>query len=259
MALLLVDQNATIVDSDFIISPVMNGLMGHNILGGTLAQSKKNGLRGAGDLSVVGSPTISSNYVSFTGTTAYMQSALMQQPQHTLICVARSSSTFADAAHQPMFISTFSGQNVDYPVYSTQGLSMYVANSGFPAPKGKLTAISGAYPTATPANATAKTQQIDQVDFSSFRLFILDQSTTGITINDITGATANIEAPYTAGTASARSTRPFAIGGPANPVSYTGVCDIAYWAIYNRTLTSTEKSSIITWLRAYYSSVGINI
>ena len=259
MALLLVDQNASLVDNDFIISPVMDGLMGHNILGGTIAQSKKNGLRGAGDLSVIGSPVVSPNYVSFTGTTAYMQSSLMQQAQHTLICVARSSATFADPAHQPMFLSTFSGQNAAYPNFTTQGLSMYVVNSGFPAPKGKLTAISGAYPTASPANATAKTQQIDQADFSAFRLFILEQSTTGITINDITGATANTEAPYATGYASARSTRPFAIGGPANPTTYMGQCDIAYWAIYNRVLSSEEKSAIVTWLRSFYSSVSISI
>jgi hypothetical protein len=259
MALLLVDQNARLVDNDFIISPVMNGLMGHNILGGTIAQSKKNGLRGSGDLSVIGSPVVSQNYVSFTGTTAYMQSALMQQAEHTLICVARSSATFADPAHQPMFLSTFNGQNAAFPTYTTQGLSMYVDKSGFAAPKGKLTAISGAYPTAAPANASAKTQQIDQVDFSSFRLFMLDQSATGITINDITGATANTEAPYATGYASARSTRPFAIGGPANPMTYLGQCDIAYWAIYNRVLSAEEKSAIVTWLRSYYSSVGINI
>lgn len=261
MGFTLMNQAVALTDYDYIESPVKAGLMGHNLLGGSLAQSLKNAVNDtAADLVAIGNPEIHPNWVSFSGGTDYFQSFLMQQAEQTWIWVGRSADTFVDPAHQPMFMSTFNGQNKDYPQFTTHGLSTFVMPSGYPAPQGKLLGGVGIYPQATPASTSQKTQSIDFVDFSQFNLCVLRQSSTAIAIDSLTKGTASPWAEFGAGYVAGISTRPVCLGGPANPATTNkGKCDMGYWAVYNRVLTTDEIAVIATWLRRYYRTLGINL
>ncbi|HEJ7999381.1 TPA: hypothetical protein SMI16_004854 [Serratia liquefaciens] len=261
MGFTLMNQAVALTDYDYIESPVKAGLMGHNLLGGSLAQSLKNAVSDtAADLAAIGNPEIHPNWVSFAGGKDYLRSFLMQQPEHTLIFVARSLDALIDDASQPMFMSTFDGQNRDHPQFTTHGLSAYVEKSGAPAPQGKLFAGAGICPLATPANTSQKTQNIDFVDFSQFNLCVLRQSSTAIAIDSLTKGTASPMSAFSDGYGVALSTLPWCLGGPANPLkSKKGKCDMGYWAIYDRVLTMEEIAIIATWLRRYYRPLGINL
>ncbi|WP_447886360.1 hypothetical protein [Serratia fonticola] len=259
MGFTMLNQAITLDVYDYIESPVKAGLMGHNLLGGTIARSLKNAVSAsAPDLTVFGNPEVHEHWVSFNSTVDYFQSILMQQPEHTLIFVGRSLDTFVDEAHQPMFMSTFKGFNRDFPTYTSHGMSAYVTKSGAAAPQGKLTAIAGRFQPSAPTSTSGFTQVVDFVDFSKFGLYSLKQPSNGIAIDSITNATASPLALFGDGYTTGLSTRPWCIGSAAAPdATQKGKCDIGYWAIYDRVLTTEELALVVTWLRRYYRSIGI--
>ncbi len=243
--------------TDFIIPPVSRGILGWGYLGGSMQRSLQNLARGNPGLNVVGAPTLHDNYASFVGSNHYFQTAIFQRMQHTIFCVARSLDTFVDNSHKPMIFSSFNGQNTSAPAYATQGLSLYVENSGYPPPVGKLTGIVGAYDPNAPGPATATTVQIER-DMSQFSIMSLTQSASTIQVRDWTLGYTAIN-PIPAGRVIAPSNRAFAIGSPANPISYTGTVDIAGWAIYEGVLNELEHSLVVAKFRSYYAKRGMAV
>ncbi|HHQ6551490.1 TPA: hypothetical protein ACSTJZ_001339 [Serratia fonticola] len=254
----IVNSEADYSDVGFIMPPFSMPnieLQGWGYLGGTLEKSLRNLARGMPNLNVIGTPVVHDNYISLTGTEAYLQTSIFQSHTNTLFCIARSSDLFDPEAHQPMLISTFNGQNTDAPAFATQGLSVYIGKSGYPSPVGKLIGGVGTYNPAAPAAASFLTASIEG-NQSGFSLISLTVTENSLSIKDWTHGVV-VTNPFVAGRVVAPSNRAFAIGGPSNPISYKGMVDIAAWVVFKGALTDSQASMVVARLRNRYAPLGI--
>ncbi|HGE8310528.1 TPA: hypothetical protein ACGD7G_001048 [Serratia marcescens] len=242
--------------TNFIMPPVQDGLLAWGHLGGSIDKSLINLARYQPAFTVVGTPEVHSNYLRFKGGRDFLRTSVFQRRNHTLFCIARSDDTFATDEHKPMFIGTFSGQNVEAPNFVSHGLSLFVNNNDPGAPMGKLTAQAGVFNPAAPA--TSKPLSVNVVkDMSKFSIMSVTCTNTSITVKDwITGIMATN--PFPAGTIPALSNRAFAVGGPANETqSLKGYNDMAAFIIYEGVLTEVQQSLVAGRLRSFCANTAI--
>lgn len=242
--------------TNFIMPPVQEGLLGWGHLGGSIEKSLRNLARYQPAFTVIGNPEVHGNYLRFKGGQDFLRTSIFQRRNHTLFCIARSNDTFATDEHKPMFMGTFSGQNVEAPGFVSHGLSLFVNNNDPGAPMGKLTAQAGVFNPAAPSTSTPLSVNVVK-DMSKFSIMSVTCSNTTITVKDwITGIMATN--PFPAATIPALSNRAFAVGSPANETqSLKGYNDVAAFVIYEGVLTEVQQSLTTARLHSYCNNMGI--
>lgn len=216
-------------------APVPNKLEYWNYFGGAAAKTANNNVVGKSKGTVVGTPVVASNYVTFVGNTAYVVTGLVDQSEVTFLAVARP--TAGDGAKYRYLIGSFAstaGANV--------GSNLYLDNQTIPRP----TIAAARNNAGTDANvANAVTGETDTSGFAFYAGRI------GASLHRVDDKTRNLNS--VGSVANPRSTPngvPYRIGDDAGVVS-TGSVDFAWAAIYSRVLTDTELQTVYVNVQSY--------
>ncbi len=235
----------TVTGADFsansvgFIAPVADGLVGWWYLGGTEAETKRD-RAGIANATLGGSPTINDGYVSFRGLDDgdYLQTSVMETDEITIMCVAKSSDTFADGNHKPMFISNYGTDSGSGGALI--GASIYVDGGTAPAGTVRLGGgqnNSGSYTAYVSTNFS--TTNVAVWNFYSGTMTAAGGTGSRILTNSTTDQTNNTSPAYPR---RSNTVRAFRIG--AAYASFNGTCDVAFAAIYNRVLTPAEVETV---------------
>ncbi len=244
-----------------LVLNVTRGLRGVWYPGVTAAKSIANRYStGAGDASVVGSPTYASTYATLTSGTNYLQTPVAETGSFTAMLVVRSGAAFAAAGTRPVFL----GNNAD------GGIALYVsATSG--SPQATLT-LSARYTTAaatdgaggTPyidATATPLTEAVTSIavtDMSAWHLICVRVTAgTGRSINDLTrGVSGNTSLTSTRLLGKSIPNLRLGNGGRSD---YLGTQDMAAAVLANVAWTDAEMNSVAAQIRSFMAGRGITI
>lgn len=222
------------------LAPVSNGLLGLWFLGGSVAETQLD-RAGIANAVLAGSPTIGNGYVSFRGLDDgdYLQTSVMETDEITIMCVAKSSDTFADGNHKPMFISNFGTDSGSGGALI--GASIYVDGGTAPAGTVRLGGgqnNSGSYTAYT--STTFSTSNVATWNFYSGTMTAAGGTGSRILTNSTTDQTNNTSPAYPR---RSNTVRAFRIGA-SHSASFNGTCDVAFAAIYNRVLTPAEVETV---------------
>ncbi len=226
--------------------PVAANLLGWWWLGGDKASTEKDHAY-LGNAVLAGSPAFHDGYVSFSGFSAghWLQTEVAETNDLTVMCVARTSDTLAAAANRPMFMSWFGGD----PGYASQanGSCLYYGSaSGLP--QGFLRGTVGHVTTGTVTMDDAAFQTVPDVTAWRFLAVSFDDTSNVKLVSDLTAAASATNTVST--TRSPHTVNRLRIGGGFN-TSFSGSCDVAWAAVYNRALTAEEKADT----RAFVNTV----
>lgn len=228
------------------IAPVADGLVAWFMTGG--ANALKNYAPGGADATIVGAPDIQPGFVSLKGATNFLQTSVPETAAMTLIAVARTSDTFVDGAHQPVFAGNYVSTGVG-------GLMIYgnPATGGAAPPASRLTGMSvydnnGSTVLLQPFVAAA--------DATAWRALSMEVSNTTDPVtrdltNGLIGTTPRLYPRKIAN-------ETFRIGS-ARGASYQGVCDVAAFVAYNRVLTADERGRVYARLKSTLAKRGITV
>jgi len=240
----------TIAGADFsanavgFIPPVADGLAGWFYLGDTIAETQRD-RAGIADGVLVGSPTINAGYVSFNGYSSgqRMQTSIVETANITLLTVARSSDAFSSGATKPMFVTNYGAD----PGHSNLliGASIYVDGGTPPA---ALVRLGGGQDN----NGTVQGQVNTVLTTADATIWNFYAGSLAATSSD-TAATGNARKLYNSTTAQTgtssnyprvpHTVNTFRVGAAYN-ANFSGFCDIAFAAIYNRVLSDAEVETI---------------
>lgn len=240
----------TIAGADFsansvgFIAPVSSGLRGWFYLGGTVAETQQD-RAGIANATLAGSPTLHDGYVSFGGygTGQWLQTAIAETSEITLLCVAKTSAALAADATRPMFVGNYGADAGNGGV--TIGAAIYIS-AGTP-PQGTVRLAGGQNNNGTKQgniSATFSTTDVTVWQFYAGRMEQTDASTSAANnarklFNKTTAQT---------GTTNAYPRVPHSInllrGGSGSSSQFGGSCDLAFMAVYNRVLTDAEVETI---------------
>ncbi|BEM40732.1 hypothetical protein SME10J_44590 [Serratia marcescens] len=244
------DKNA------FIVPPVFPGLLAWAYLGGSIEKSIRNLAFGQPGFTAVGNPEVHPNFLRFKGGSDFLRTSVFQRRNHTIFCVVRSNDTFVDPAHTPMFIGTFSGQNVELPAKVSHGFSLFIVKNDPGAPMGKMTAQAGVFNPNAPDTTLPLSVNIVK-DVSVFSLISLTCSDTHVSVRDWTTGQTAIN-PFPTGFIPGLSNRAFAVGGPAlETQNLQGTNDVAAFTIYEGVMTEGQQALTAARFRAFCDGVGI--
>ena len=219
------------------VAPVASGLVGWFFLGGSVAETQQD-RAGIANAVLAGSPTINNGYVSFGGVSSgeYLTTAVAETAECTVLAVAKSTEAAHTGSDLPMFVSNFGPSGVGFSLYISAGT----------APAGTVRIGAGQDDNGTPqtqintnvvvAAATSwnfyaakleSTSADNTAQLNARKLFNKTTSQTGTTSNypRIVGA------------------NPLRIGAGYNS-GFSGSCDVAFAAFYNRALTDAEIETI---------------
>lgn len=234
-------------------APVSSGLVGWLFIGGRdgdtsaqkIARSTRNMAFNDYTAVVVGSPTISTGYATLTAAN-YIQTDIPETESFTLLAVMRNPDTLANAAHNPAIINT-AGPNT-----LAEGRGIYfVMDSGTSAPPGRLrTYVS--YGTA--GSGTTTTGIVSPTDLASQFEFVYataDDAAGAYTLGSRTEGV-NGSGSFTAGARLLNAAgNPFRIGAAYSTSVAAGSVDLAFAAIYDRSLSPTEIGTVYEFVQAY--------
>jgi hypothetical protein len=118
--------------SDYAYTPpALDNLVGWFNIGIDAKRSRKNWAPGGDDAVVVGAPTFHADGgARFTSLSAYMQTSIPETDDLTIMVVAKSSDTFADLAHRPAFVSTYTGVGASNSAVTSDGAMLSVIGVG---------------------------------------------------------------------------------------------------------------------------------
>lgn len=222
------------------IAPVSSGLVGWFYLGGTVAETQQDRAAIA-NATLAGSPTLHDGYVSFSGYSSgqWLQTAIAETDEITLLTVAKSSDTFVDGTHKPMFLSNFGTDSGSGGALI--GASLYI--DGGTAPAGTLRLGGGQDTSGTYTayvSTTFSTTDVSVWNFYAGKMLAAGGTGSRSLINSTTDQS-NSASP----TVPRRSNtvRLFRVGAGFSS-SFSGSCDVAFAAVYSRALTDTEIETI---------------
>lgn len=226
--------------------PVSSGLLGWWWLGGDQASTEKDHAY-IGNGTLAGSVTLHDGYASFAGYSAgqWLQTEVAETNDLTLMCVARTSDTLASAAYRPMMMGWFGGD----PGYASQGNGSclyYGSTSGLP--QGFLRGTVGHVTAGTVSLDDTAPQTVPDVTAWRFLAVSFDDTSNVKLVSDLTAAASATNTISTA--RSPHTVNRLRIGGGFN-ASFSGACDVAWAAVYNRALTAEEKADT----RAFVNTV----
>lgn len=236
----------TITGADFsansvgFIAPVSAGLVGWWYLGGSVAETQQD-RAGIANATLAGSPTINDGYVSFAGydDSQWLETAVAETDDITVMCVARSSDTFGSGANKPMFISNFGTDSGSGGALI--GTSIYVDGGTAPAGTVRLGGgqdTSGTYTAYT--STTFSTTDVSVWNFYAGKMTAAGGSDSRKLINSTTDQSNNTSPSVPR---RSNTVRPFRIGA-SHSASFAGVCDVAFAAIYSAALSDAQIETI---------------
>lgn len=246
----------TIAGADFsanavgFIPPVADGLLGWFYLGGTIAETQRD-RAGIADGVLAGNPTISAGYVTFSGYSSgqRMQTSIVETANITLLTVARSSDAFAAGATKPMFLSNYGADPGNSNLLI--GASLYVEGGTPPA---MLVRMGGGQNNNGTIQGQVNTN-ITTADGTGWNFYAGSMAAT----SSNTAATGNARKLYNSTTDQSHTTsnyprvphtvNTFRVGAAYN-ANFSGFCDVAFAAIYNRVLSDAEVETIYQAVKA---------
>lgn len=219
------------------IAPISSGLLGWWYLGGSVAETQQD-RAGIANATLSGSPTIGNGYVSFGGFSSgqYLTTAIEEVEEMTALVVARSTEAAHSGTDLPMFVSNFAGSGV--------GFSIYISDGTVPAGTVRIGAGQDNNGTLQPQITT----NISVTDASVWNFYAARLADTS---SDNTQAL-NERKLFNKTTAQTNSTNnyPRVVGanvmriGAGYTSSFTGSCDVAFAAFYDRALSDAEVETV---------------
>lgn len=231
-------------NSTGLILPVATGCLGWFYLGGTQAATQQD-RAGIANATLVGSPTIGDGFVSFGGfdSSKWLQTAIAETSEFTVLCVARSDDTFAGASTKPMFFSNYGADAGNGGALI--GASIYV--DGGTAPAGLVRLGGGQNNNGTKQghiSTSFTTTDVSEFNFYAGRMAQTDSniaaSNNARNLFNKTTAQTNSLNCYPRVPHSANLMR---VGAAFNS-SFNGNCDVSFAAAYSRVLTDDEIETI---------------
>ena len=214
--------------------PDRSALLGEYVFGGTQAASIKNRANPSKPLTVVGSPTYTSNSVVTTNGANGFLTGISGGADITLLAIRKlpSSVNFTVA------VGNDTNTNQIYGLTQYQGITYLYDSVGVTA------GISNGAKISAPASGTSYFMQAAVTKSGS--LSRLYQYASGVqSFNDAALSFTRVPAEIRIG------------GGSGSNAGTT--CEIAYVAIFDRALTSSEIQSAYASLAAYYASLGVTL
>ena len=218
--------------------PVKTGCVGWWYLGGSLERSAVNLADGYPDATIIGAPTVSAAYLTLKSSNHYLRTQLRLGAAWTLGVVARTDDTLAAGANQPILIGT-SGESAGGNIYHTSNAANTAMNS-FQSDGAETQTVAG-----TPGAANV------------WKMIIASADAAAQTIANMSAGAANTEPQDPVGGPLIPSTLTVGIGSGGQNNSFGGTSQIAWACIYNRVLSSGERTAIYDRVKAYLARRGI--
>lgn len=228
-----------------IFPPVSDGLIGFFEHQGTIDRARLNLVDGEG-ATVVGTPVVAADGVTFTGSTNYLVTDIAEQDTMTILQVSRIESTLVEATSGAApFWGFFNG---------TGGHALWAAarTDLTPAPPaGRLrgSVFRGDGPVSTVADLL-------DPDMSGWRLRASRLGpAASVKVDDLTS---ELSAVATNASARVLGTATLAIGS-LRTTGYAGSVKALRTAVYSRVLTDTEMATMYAWLAEQVAEVDEDI
>ncbi|WP_085044339.1 hypothetical protein [Ensifer aridi] len=250
--------NILVPDADFSASAVgFNaavdaGLKGLWFFNRGVRASAKNLALGGVDAEIFGTPSDQGAFLRFKGGQSFFQTAIGDTEAFTHIVALKTADTLADQEHSPMFVSNFgSGSKSGYVASGTSGASMYTnANPTL------LTCSASRYTDGTNTVVTSAGRNITNPGFATWRMFASRARSDRTQADNLTNSDAQAS-NYTS------QARVLAAGnfrvGSSYSLAWTGECDIAAVAMYDRYITDGELATIGGQMRNVLAHLGITV
>lgn len=238
-----------------LVLPYATNCEAFGILGGTVARSQKNYALGKTDFTLVGSPTLSDHSAQFQHTVAWLQTAVAETDNMTLIAICSTAKQNAYLVSNYGTVRT-GNTNSQYPL----GANLRTTAQGASTTVNFLTTTAGYYAGGVNDTANGISTTLTRTAAVGYRCAAarFTESSGVVKINDLTaGDSATATRP--SGSRD-KSTATFRVGSailgdPSRP----DPVDILGFAIYSETLSDTNLSLVYAWFKAYYARRGISI
>lgn len=223
---------------------ITNGLRGCYIFGGTLAQSLRNHAPGGADLTSVGSPVIESTYARLTGLSNYFDTGMLETSAMTYLAVSRAVNSPTDNATSAPIVGNFRGSAVstygNHLVWTDSGGSDRITfNVG--------TDNGGALVTA----GVALNETVTDWD-----LIIAGTDASASSLYNVSDGLDNVGSAYANSRAAATADN-LLIGSLY--ASFAGEVDIQQLWIFDRLITSAERTALTAEIRALATADSITV
>ncbi|QNC78799.1 hypothetical protein [Klebsiella quasipneumoniae] len=188
---------------------------------------------------VVGSPTLSGEWLSLTGQTNYLTTSVTDSTGVTIIAVAKWAGS--TGSNRAPIVSNYNG---------TIGKTLSFLGT---------TQLQFSAPYTN--NSTSVDSNVSRQFNAAVNTPLLVMGRTGLVTNqmttrDITGGTNDAYVP--SGNTAKNGTQPFYIGGAPSSIG-TIALSLGAVIIFNRALSDSDVLAVTTYLRSYYASKGITI
>lgn len=204
---------------------VADGLVGAFLFGADVPLATQNWGSG-GAVSIVGAPVWSAQgWARFASGVNYLQTAIAESNDMTIMVVGRSDDTLVDDDHCPWFASTYQGPSVTAPLVTSQGVSLMSL-------AGNNLQMQGFRGTADGVTTNHGRSGSLGVDFAQFRCLAGVLSGLRSDAYDLTSGTT---AGYLHNLPRLRTGNTFRIGSTYGGAG--GRCDIAALMLWDRALT----------------------
>lgn len=214
-----------------------SGLIGLFFLNGSLEKACRNLADPSKPGVVVGEPVVASGFMQFKSGSNFLNTALFETNDMTIMSACRSLDTLADDAHRPMYVSNF--RPISVSGKTSYGVSLYASGTNIISQSRSRENGSGGT-TSTPANIASN-------DNAAWALYCGRVRTDRVELNNLT---TNVSAQSAVSQPRWISPEPMRIGSSYAP-AYTGTSEIAVVGIWNRWLENDEVYAMEDQLRAY--------
>lgn len=234
--------------------PVIRGLEGWFCFDTDISRIGFNRAPGKPDASIIGSPTVFSNYARFTGLSHYLNTGISETADMTILCVGKAAAAVPASASPsgdattPMYCGTYSGSGTIVEGYSsTYGIALH---HNAPTYQSFTAARSDG-----PGSVTSAQAQItsDVPTDWGLRVGRTGQNVLSYTNN----LTTNKPRSNTSSTIRVPSNRTLRIGG--GYTNFAAQVDISQIVIFSVALTDAEISQIAALMRTRAARLGITV
>jgi hypothetical protein len=238
-----------------LVLPYASNCEAFGILGGTVARSQKNYAAGKTDFTLVGSPTLSDHSAEFQNTVSWLQTAVAETDNMTLIAVCSTEKQNAFLVSNYGTVRTGSSPS-QYPL----GANLRTTAQGTSTTTNFLTATAGYYDGTTNGTANAISASLTRTAATGYRCAAarFTESSGVVKINDLTAGD-NSSATRPSGSRD-KAPSSFRVGSAIlSDATRNDAVDILGFAIYSETLSDANLALVYNWFKTYYARRGISI